>query len=44
MKLLLKTETKIKNDSPPKWTAFYGKLKKGLDGLTFQQKIRNEWN
>ncbi len=24
--------------------AFHGKLKRGLDGLTYQKNLRNEWN
>lgn len=24
--------------------AFYGKLKRGLDGLRYQKDIRNEWD
>jgi hypothetical protein len=24
--------------------AFYGKLKRGLDGLKFQKDLRNEWD
>ena len=24
--------------------AFHGKLKRGLDGLTYQKNLRNEWD
>ena len=25
-------------------TQFHGKLKRGIDGLQFQKKLRDEWN
>ena len=37
--LLKRTATKAKKNP----SAFFGKLKDGVDGLVYQKKVRNEW-
>jgi hypothetical protein len=33
------------NQTPPKTLSrHFGKLKRGLDGLTYQKSVRNEWS
>jgi hypothetical protein len=39
-KTLLK-RTSVKSTKNP--SAFFGKLKDGVDGLAYQKKLRNEW-
>jgi len=38
--LLKRKSTKTKKNP----SAFFGKLKDGVDGLSYQKKLRDEWN
>jgi len=38
--LLQRKSAKAKKNS----SAFFGKLKDGVDGLAYQKKLRDEWN
>jgi len=41
VKLLLKRKTTKAKKNP---SSFFGKLKDGVDGLSYQKKLRDEWN
>lgn len=35
---------KSKTKKPKNLSKYFGKLKRGVDGLTYQKTIRNEWD